>query len=744
MATAAPVEKDTMQINCCACSEVFVEPKILPCGHLVCRQCLISWLQTETEARCPVCTYPIVDGQVTCVDDVVDRFPTHLLMADIVKQASLLSKHHVCCVCEDIAAVSLCLTCGDMFCETCCKVHKKQSATRHHQLERLSSLTADTLAAKKTSMCPIHTNEQAQLFCPTHKVPVCVVCATADHRNCPYMVKAENRAQESLDVLTEVAVTLKAGEGKLETAIKEIEENLQALGRQTDKEISDVKAVQQRLEKAVQACCSRLMEKTLKRSANSQTSQLDGRAKLQAEKGRYVQHSTVVEQLGTFSVHTYFSDMAETMKKCADSLDCSDAFIASATVTDKSVTTLDYAAVVHIEEELARISEETVDAINSIYSYTCVGVVTCSPDTFHIPDCALLSDSPSVLYVTQGVGRAFGQKLDKEWPALEEIAEGSRVGLVLDSSRSLHLYVNGQDQGVITSGLPHPCYFMFDLCCRCVKNQSEPMSGGMGSEPMSGGMGSEPMSGGMGSEPMSGGMGSEPMSGGMGSEPMSGGMGSEPVRTNVWRNGVRTNVWRNGVRTSQNQCLEEWGQNQCLEEWGQNQCLEEWGQNQCLEEWGQNQCLEEWGQNQCLEEWGQNQCLEEWGQNQCLEEWGQNQCLEEWGQNQCLEEWGQNQSEPMSGGMGSDPMSGGMGSEPVRTNVWRNGVRTSQNQCLEEWGQNQSEPMSGGMGSEPVRTNVWRNGVRTSQNQCLEEWGDRQQVVPHGGSVGAKFSLPTF
>ncbi|KAL8612801.1 hypothetical protein ACOMHN_033471 [Nucella lapillus] len=517
MATAAPVEKDTMQIHCCVCNEVFMEPKILPCGHLVCRRCLISWLQTETEARCPVCTYPIVDGQVTCVDDVVDRFPTHLLMADIVKQASLLSKHHVCCVCDDIAAVSLCLTCGDMFCETCCKMHKKQSATRHHQLESLSSLTADTLAAKKPSMCPIHTEELLQLFCSSHKVPVCLVCATADHRNCPHMVKAENRAQELLADLTEVAATLKAGEGKLETAIKEMEENLKALGRQTDKEISDVKAVQQRLEKAVQACCSHLMDNTLKRSSISQTRLLDGKAKLQAEKGRYVQHSTAVDQLKIFNMHGDFSDITETMKKCADSLDCSDAFIASATVTDKSITGLDYATVAHIEEELARISELPVlrfhertgdkikltndgktaektdkgqgdgvvvsrdpmvtnrlyelkiDAIDSIYRYTCVGVVSCSPDTFHIPDFALGSYSSSVLCVRDGAGRAFGQELNKKWPALDKIAEGSRLGLVLDSSRSLHLHVNGHDQGVITSGLPHPCYFMFDLLSRCVK-----------------------------------------------------------------------------------------------------------------------------------------------------------------------------------------------------------------------------------------------------------------------------------
>ena len=40
----------------------------------------------------------------------------------------------------------------------------------------------------------------------------------------------------------------------------------------------------------------------------------------------------------------------------------------------------------------------------------------------------------------------------------------SRVGVSVDVTRRLHLYVNGQDQGVVSPrALPDPCYAMFDV-----------------------------------------------------------------------------------------------------------------------------------------------------------------------------------------------------------------------------------------------------------------------------------------
>ena len=62
MATASvPVAADDKK--CPVCHELFTDPKLLPCSHLLCRHCLISWLQSKAEANCPLCRCVIVDPE---------------------------------------------------------------------------------------------------------------------------------------------------------------------------------------------------------------------------------------------------------------------------------------------------------------------------------------------------------------------------------------------------------------------------------------------------------------------------------------------------------------------------------------------------------------------------------------------------------------------------------------------------------------------------------------------------------
>ena len=46
---------------------------------------------------------------------------------------------------------------------------------------------------------------------------------------------------------------------------------------------------------------------------------------------------------------------------------------------------------------------------------------------------------------------------------LVNLPRNSRVGVLIDVTRSLHLYINGQDQGVAAPDLPKPCFAFFDL-----------------------------------------------------------------------------------------------------------------------------------------------------------------------------------------------------------------------------------------------------------------------------------------
>ena len=59
-----------------------------------------------------------------------------------------------------------------------------------------------------------------------------------------------------------------------------------------------------------------------------------------------------------------------------------------------------------------------------------------------------------------------------QWPVLKgtNLHIGTRVGLaVLNTDRSLHLYVDGTERGVVAPHVPDPCYFMFDLYSHCTQ-----------------------------------------------------------------------------------------------------------------------------------------------------------------------------------------------------------------------------------------------------------------------------------
>ena len=111
MATAVACDEPS-NMECTVCHEHFTLPKLLPCGHLLCRHCLVSWLKSQPEANCPLCRCAIVDPKERksrSLEDIADGFPTDLAMAALVEADRLLSKQHACCVCVNVAAMSMCL-----------------------------------------------------------------------------------------------------------------------------------------------------------------------------------------------------------------------------------------------------------------------------------------------------------------------------------------------------------------------------------------------------------------------------------------------------------------------------------------------------------------------------------------------------------------------------------------------------------------------------------------------------------
>ncbi|KAL8578215.1 hypothetical protein ACOMHN_040976 [Nucella lapillus] len=98
MATAAAREVPS-EDQCSVCNEVFTQPKLLHCGHLLCGNCLLSCLKSEAEASCPLCHNPVVKDSGKTIKEFADGLPTDLAVQTLIESQQALSQDRQCQFC---------------------------------------------------------------------------------------------------------------------------------------------------------------------------------------------------------------------------------------------------------------------------------------------------------------------------------------------------------------------------------------------------------------------------------------------------------------------------------------------------------------------------------------------------------------------------------------------------------------------------------------------------------------------
>ena len=357
--TSVPVEPDDKE--CPVCHELFADPKLLPCGHLMCRRCLISWLQSKAQSHCPLCRCVIVDPEKRTggknLEDIADGFPTDLVMAALVESQQLLSNDQPCQACVTETATSLCLTCGDLFCAHCVSIHKRMTVSRHHTAEELSSLTAEQLAASRPSFCAVHADKTSEVYCPTHGASICLLCATTDHRQCPEVTKLETKVEEARAVLAELAATLSAGETELKRTISRMDQHLRDTEKRTRAAIAEIEALCDRLESAVKECRRRMKELAEEACSDVKKAVEEGKTCLFKRRGKLTSHKTVVKRARKSATCDVVSGMTSAMQTRVNDLDCNAALPVDAKVISTVTFVIDPEAVSRVERELSKLGQ---------------------------------------------------------------------------------------------------------------------------------------------------------------------------------------------------------------------------------------------------------------------------------------------------------------------------------------------------------------------------------------------------
>ena len=162
------------KIVCGLCSGKYKQPKLLPCFHSYCLECLKKYVEKNVRNNnfdCPLCdtTTEVPEGGVT-------QFERNIFLGS--KFSSTNGEKHDCDLCgPEVNAVNHCTECEESYCERCSEIHMKQKATRMHTLLSLSdSRTGGAIPIKKKAFCKNIQMMKSELYAKNVR-KCCVLCA---------------------------------------------------------------------------------------------------------------------------------------------------------------------------------------------------------------------------------------------------------------------------------------------------------------------------------------------------------------------------------------------------------------------------------------------------------------------------------------------------------------------------------------------------------------------------------------
>ena len=165
--------------------QIFKTPRILPCGHTFCSDCLANLIQADSSLKCPNCSSKILN--VT-----LEAIPRNFNFMEILgqRQKPAEEENPLCQTCEsgNHAATHQCVDCEEL---TCSAMEMVAKILCHHRV--LPLVEARDFFRKENpfsgasplneASCPLHVGEQLKVYDSTCRKAVCSICALLlEHR----------------------------------------------------------------------------------------------------------------------------------------------------------------------------------------------------------------------------------------------------------------------------------------------------------------------------------------------------------------------------------------------------------------------------------------------------------------------------------------------------------------------------------------------------------------------------------
>nr|XP_022306579.1 protein PML-like [Crassostrea virginica]XP_022306580.1 protein PML-like [Crassostrea virginica] len=199
---AEPVNSAKELKNVCPiCFESFKTPRFLPCFHTFCHNCLSSYILSTCKSKdnpvgfpCPICRQ-FVPAPSSLGEP--DKW-TELIPINTIVQAMCEQNDEFCDECrrenEEEVATDWCKSCLESLCKTCVKFHKRNTASRNHELIPVSNKGKFLIENESRVLCKDH-SVAVKYMCVDHEELCCVECVCTKHRKCNQVDEIEKTAE---------------------------------------------------------------------------------------------------------------------------------------------------------------------------------------------------------------------------------------------------------------------------------------------------------------------------------------------------------------------------------------------------------------------------------------------------------------------------------------------------------------------------------------------------------------------
>ncbi len=266
------LEQMEKEITCAVCQEHYTEPKVLPCLHYYCKECVLK-LSLRTASNkpfsCPECRKDTIlpEGGVEELKTAffVNRYKSNYYALERV-HGKVDVKCEGCLDSKD-RAEAFCRQCAAFICKECVKLHKKLRVYISHEVDSLEELKR----GRVREVCV----KEPPMKCVTHEEPLIIYCFDCNSlicRDCTVKVHRDHNfefskvaAPQTKEVLQRKATSLREKCSSLLREVEEIQTTKQQIEAQGVSVADTINASFHQLQRILEECKQQLLEESARK-----------------------------------------------------------------------------------------------------------------------------------------------------------------------------------------------------------------------------------------------------------------------------------------------------------------------------------------------------------------------------------------------------------------------------------------------------------------------------------------------